>query len=146
MNRSDKSADEFILQSATDNVRRPMNEPTKLDQEILQELTNIAEQKQRLECDGLTRVASYILTSERIEHRTMAGSLYQPDSKQVVEPHFWIEIDDCILDFRARMWLGEADTVPNGLFDPESYPSIYMGDEMDMTINDSLFSILMSVG
>lgn len=44
------------------------------------------------------------------------------------------------------MWLGKADTVPHGLFSPESYAAIYMGDEIDMTISDSLFSILLSVG
>ena len=118
----------------------------KLDKESLQELTNIAERKQRLECDGLTRVASYILNAKRIDHRTMAGSLYQPDSKQIIELHSWIEIDDCILDFRARMWLGKADTVPHGLFNPESYAAIYVGDEIDMTISDSLFFILLSAG
>ena len=50
--------------------RCSMNELRTLDKESLQELTNIAEQKQRLECDGLTRVASYILNAKRIDHRT----------------------------------------------------------------------------
>lgn len=88
MNLFHKLADELRLLTATGNIRCSMNELRKLDKESLQELIHIAEQKQCLECDGLTRVVSYILNAKRIDHRTMAGSLYQPDSKQAVEPHF----------------------------------------------------------
>ena len=112
---------------------------------ILRELSDVAERKHHLECDGLTRVVSHILSSRGVLHRTMVGSLYHASCKRVVEPHFWIEIDDCILDYRARMWLGSTGTVPHGLFDPEDYEVAYQGDEVDMAISDSLFSILMSV-
>lgn len=112
---------------------------------LLQRLTSVAEQKSFLECDGLTRVLSYILSAEGIDHRTMMGCL-QVQDREVLDFHCWIEVDHQILDFRARMWLGVAQDIPHGLFDVSDYAVTYQGDEVDMSVSDSQFSLLISVG
>ena len=118
----------------------------KLDQAVLRKIIDIAEQKRALECDGLTRAISYVLTSEEIKHNTVAGNLYRPDTGEVIESHVWIEVGDRILDFRARMWLGNSEAIPHGLFDPKDYTVTYEGCEVSMATSDSVFSILMAVG
>ena len=46
-----------------------------------------------------------------------------------VPTHFWIEFNGSkhggmILDYRARMWLGDREEVPNGFFDPKEYKKV----------------------
>lgn len=71
-----------------------------------------------LECDGFSRVASTLLQREKVQHQTVVGSL---DVKGVgrIPLHVWLAFDDgSICDFRARMWLGDAESVPHGVFFP----------------------------
>ena len=51
-----------------------------------------------LECDGLTRVISYILNKNGIEHKVMIGD--------IGTIHLWIELDDYIIDYKARSVAG----------------------------------------
>jgi hypothetical protein len=83
----------------------------------------------RLECDGLTRVLAYILTKEAIEHIVMVGEITDHQTGQCFSPHFWIALPDRRnIDYRARMWLGQVEHVPHGIFDPEDYPVSYNGE------------------
>lgn len=71
-----------------------------------------------LECDGLSRVASALLHRERISHKIIVGSL-DIDGVGRIPLHFWIAFDDgSVCDFRARMWLGDSQMVPHGVFMP----------------------------
>ena len=116
----------------------------KLDKELLERITATAERKHSLECDGLTRVIAYILRSNGIEHRTMFGSLYRCSTRETVHPHFWIELDGHVLDFRARAWLGYTEAVPHGLFNPQNYEVTYSGSEVHIDVDKLRFNILMS--
>lgn len=58
-----------------------------------------------LECDGTSNVLSYYLSMLGIKHQCYIGSVYYLSEK--VSPHFWIETDDLIIDFKTRLWLGE---------------------------------------
>ena len=118
----------------------------KLDQIILKKITDIAGKKRALECDGLTRVISYVLACEKIDHKTMAGNLRRPSTEEVVASHVWIEVGDRTLDFKARLWLGNSEAIPHGLFDPKDYAVVYEGCEVNIATNDSMFAILMTVG
>ncbi|MDD2223676.1 MAG: hypothetical protein PHF42_09580 [Pseudomonas sp.] len=56
-----------------------------------------------LECDGLTRVVSALLTREGVEHQMHQGALETPEGR--IGVHCWIRLPDgAICDFRARMW------------------------------------------
>lgn len=81
-----------------------------------------------LECDGLTRVLSYLLTVDNVEHEVKFGKITDERTGNNFAPHFWIDLPDgrCI-DYRARMWLGEHEHIPHGIFDPKDYEIKYSG-------------------
>ena len=95
-----------------------------------------------LECDGLTRVLSYLLDQNKIHHRVMQGSVKVVDKN--FRPHFWIELPDGhIVDYRARMWLGNKPNVPNGVFKPDDFPEAeYDGHITSMRMTEQMFRIL----
>ncbi|MFS1429216.1 hypothetical protein LMH73_019220, partial [Vibrio splendidus] len=72
-----------------------------------------------VECDGFTRLAVTILTKNNIAHTPFTGRVMH-HGEQVIPYHFWIAVDDHIIDYRARMWLG--DKAPHGIFKEEQFP------------------------
>lgn len=64
-----------------------------------------------LECDGTSNVLSYYLKMIGVKHECFIGSAYFLNEK--VSPHFWIETEDLIIDFKTRLWLG--DDAPQGV-------------------------------
>ena len=59
----------------------------------------------------------------------MLGEITDQKSYQSFSPHFWIMLHDGrYIDYRARMWLGEAEHIPHGIFKPEDYPISYHGE------------------
>lgn len=67
-----------------------------------------------LECDGLTRVISMILYHSNIPHRIHIGSI-KSECGEI--PHFWISLNDgFLIDYRAKMWMGDKPDVPHGIF------------------------------
>ena len=70
----------------------------------------------QLECDGLTKVISYMLTKKDVPHFVHTGYLSGPQGSII---HFWIELfDGRYIDYRAKLWQGEK--APHGVFDPKS--------------------------
>lgn len=57
--------------------------------------------------EELTRTG-YLVTGHSGYVKAAAGD--------VVAPHFWLSVDGYIVDFRLRMWLGDEDFVPHGIF------------------------------
>lgn len=71
-----------------------------------------------LECDGMTRVISALLTREDIAHQVNVGRL-EVSGQGVIPRHWWITLPEgWICDYRARMWLGTDSAVPHGVFLP----------------------------
>ena len=69
-----------------------------------------------LECDGMTRVISYILTMEKIPHSVFIGTI-TIQGKGKFSPHFWIRLrTGDIIDYRSRMWFGRDVDIPQGIF------------------------------
>lgn len=101
-----------------------------------------------LECDGATRVFSWILRRKGVEHTLMLGRLEfrEPfdDDVEIVEPHYWIKLDTGeVVDFKARMWLEGREGVPHGVFNDEDYPkALYVGAETKMLITRTVYEIL----
>lgn len=83
-----------------------------------------------LECDGLTRVLSYVLTINHVEHEVEVGTIQDTVTAKGFKPHFWIDLPDGRrIDYRARMWLGENNRIPHGVFNPDEYSDVrYDGD------------------
>jgi hypothetical protein len=95
-----------------------------------------------LECDGLTRVLSYLLDRNGVAHRVMQGSVSV--GKKTFDPHFWIELlDGHVIDYRARMWFGNKPSVPHGIFRMKDFPEArYEGRQVSMTTSDFIFKVL----
>jgi len=71
-----------------------------------------------LECDGMTRVVSMYLSHENIPHTIRCGKL-AVQGAGFIPLHYWVAFaDGRVCDLRARMWLGDAENVPHGLFLP----------------------------
>jgi hypothetical protein len=95
-----------------------------------------------LECDGMTRVLSYVLDENHISHKTMQGRV-EVDGEEF-EPHWWIDLGNgTILDYRLRMWFGNKPSVPNGIFSLKANPQVsYTGKQVNVHINEMLFKVL----
>ena len=98
----------------------------------------------RLECDGMTRVCSYLLNKAKIKHKVFYGSILS-ETYGSFFPHYWIVCGDYIIDYRARMWLGNYDEIPHGVFVPVASADVkYQGNEIEMEVGDLMFRILTS--
>lgn len=79
-----------------------------------------------LECDGMTRVVSYVLRQHGVAHEACFGTLEikagSPKLRKI-DPHWWIDLGgEWIIDYRARMWLGKDKRVPHGVFPLKYFP------------------------
>ncbi len=96
-----------------------------------------------LECDGFTRVATYVLTRAGVPHDVYSGQVFV--SGEHMPLHYWVILGDgTVVDYRLRMWFGEA---PHGVFEHnEDGPVIYVGKKIEMTTSQVIFDILTSRG
>lgn len=79
----------------------------------------------QVECDGMTRAISYALTEVGINHQCYIGHVHETKGDQFVIPHVWIELPrGWLIDFRLRMWIGDTDEIPHGVFHASSAPNI----------------------
>lgn len=94
-----------------------------------------------VECDGMARLITTRLQEAGIEHRVMVGEISL--NEQVMTPHFWVEVGDLTVDYRARMWLGDSILVPHGVFRQETCAVRYVGDSVEMdALTPQVFAIL----
>jgi hypothetical protein len=107
--------------------------------------------KPGLECDGATRVFSWLLKQNKVPHIIKFGRLEvtrmnaQNEAKDdTIYPHYWIELDDgLMIDFKARMWLGDDSKIPHGVFRPEEFPAaLYVGEETKLLVTKTVFEVL----
>lgn len=83
-----------------------------------------------LECDGMTYAISSVLEQAGIPHKRMVGHVFWHPGQEVIHPHCWIELGDRLLiDFRLRMWVGDEDAVPHGVFKTPEQKLHYVGQE-----------------
>lgn len=96
-----------------------------------------------LECDGLSRAISALMKRDGVRHKLKAGGLRVAGAGEI-GLHFWVELDNgYVCDYRARMWLGEGEAVPHGVFLPtEKHRYIADGELNSGNLSPSLFNIL----
>ena len=58
----------------------------------------------------MSRLVVTRLAKQRIPYRAMLGQVEL--GGKVVAPHFWVEADGCVIDYRARQRLGGDQRVP----------------------------------
>ena len=97
----------------------------------------------RLECDGSVRVFGWLLKQKHISYVINFGQLEVGHKK--LWPHYWIELDNgLIIDYKARMWLGDEPNIPHGIFKLDEFPkALYVGKESkELLVCKSVFDIL----
>lgn len=95
-----------------------------------------------LECDGVSRAISALLIREGIAHTMHMGSM-SVDGVGKIGMHFWIELEGGkVCDFRARMWLGQDERVPHGVFTPPMGCGYWSAGVTDGPLDAQLFHIL----
>jgi hypothetical protein len=98
-----------------------------------------------LECDGATRIAYSRLMRAGFSPTAYMGTIHVED--RFFSPHFWIELEPgCLIDYKARMWLGSHPSVPHGVFLEGQYPlADYKGQKIQMGVmSEGLESILLA--
>lgn len=83
-----------------------------------------------VECDGMTWLISHALSAAKMEFTVMQGYV-KHEFKGLVAPHFWIEMPlGYVIDLRLRMWLGDDEQVPHGIFHPDCHEEFrYVGTQ-----------------
>ena len=95
-----------------------------------------------VECDGMSRLVATVLSQQGIPFQGMVGSIVPKDTNYRI-PHFWVQVGDLVIDYRAQMWLGDASDVPHGVVRAEDYPGIYEGEPFHLeALPESLFQIM----
>jgi hypothetical protein len=100
-----------------------------------------------VECDGFTRLAHGALESAGIDHACMRGRVVSADGTVRSPIHFWIELPDGrLIDYRARMWLGDFSSVPHGIFLPDEFAKWqYQGEPIILqTLSPVIAELLLS--
>jgi hypothetical protein len=95
-----------------------------------------------LECDGLTRVLSYVLKENGIKHSVYDGSVRYKE--EGIPWHFWIELNDGrVVDYRLRMWIRDR-SAPHGVFKPNKYPDLHYENRkrINLKVTEQTFQIL----
>lgn len=88
-----------------------------------------------LECDGLSSVISSLLSAVGISHNLFVGSA-KKSGNIGISPHLWIEVDDYIIDYRLRMWLGDDPSIPHGIFKRSECSHITYSNSAYLPIGD----------
>lgn len=93
------------------------------------------------ECDATSRLVVTRLAEKRIPYRVMMGQV-ELDGK-VASPHFWVEADDCVIDYRARQQLGTDQRVPHGVVSRSAVQAQYKGQQVVIDpLPDYLYKVI----
>lgn len=82
-----------------------------------------------LECEPMTQLISFYLSSKGLTHTRMIGSVKDQRHQIEIFPHCWIQLPcGAVIDFRLRMWTSANADMPHGIFMPEPTHLCYVGD------------------
>lgn len=95
-----------------------------------------------VECDGMARLVATVLSQHKIPYTGMVGRI-TPKGCDYSIPHFWVQVEDLVIDYRAQMWLGMADGIPHGVVKASDYPDLYKGEPFQLNpLPKVLFDIM----
>lgn len=95
-----------------------------------------------LECDGMTRVAAYLLRQSKIRFDAFTGTI-AVDGMGELTPHFWLQLSSGdVVDYRSRMWFDENPAIPQGVFNPRGTIVSYRGRRVPLPVSDAIFFVL----
>lgn len=126
--------------------------PMKRKISTLDELAQLLDEYDslKLECDGLTSILNYMLHQHGISHEVRGGRITHPATGNTFAPHLWIEVpvggSVAIVDYRARMWLGDRADILHGVFWRGDSSVLYEGEPISgwQPINETLYHVLVA--
>lgn len=127
-------------------VQRSRPEASKAKKETLGALLSPFE-RYPLECDGMTRVLSYVLAKAGVRHEVRVGAMSLNGRDPEIIPHHWwiVTPDDIYIDYRCRMWIKDREDAPHGVFTPDEFPNAsYEGKAIPLSVSELEFNVLTS--
>ncbi|MDT8924829.1 hypothetical protein RBE51_18725 [Pseudomonas taiwanensis] len=95
-----------------------------------------------VECDGMARLVATVLTHHNVAYQGMAGSI-TPRGCDYTIPHFWVQVGDLVIDYRAQMWLGDGKDIPHGVVKLSDYAALYQGEPFQLDpLSATLYEIM----
>lgn len=95
-----------------------------------------------VECDGMARLVATVLTQHQIAYQGMAGAI-TPKGCDYTIPHFWVQVGDLVIDYRAQMWLGNGEGIPHGVIKLADFAEFYQGEPFELSpLSATLFEIM----
>lgn len=84
-----------------------------------------------------------LLQRDLVPHIVRVGELFV-ESVGSIGLHFWIDMlsEGLVVDLRARMWLGESELVPHGVFIPGEKVAYRATGQIEVPPDDWLFGVL----
>lgn len=75
----------------------------------------------RADCVPTSWAVSYLLDDIGVKHDCVVGTVYSKTMRRTINPHVWIVLDDgWFIDIRLRMWFGDNEFIPHGVFHPDN--------------------------
>ena len=123
-----------------------------MNKQISRKITHIIKKyyRPKLDCDGQSRMFSWLLQQEGIKHTVNVGAVAWKGN--IFQPHYWIVFPDSdyILDCKVRKWSNwlnaDPQELPNGLFIWKMNPNAPLQyvhiTEDSMVMTQELFEIL----
>lgn len=100
-----------------------------------------------VDCEGMTQVISFLLKAADIPHQVLSGYAQDRLTQAFVIPHWWIRLPcDRVIDLRLRMWLGNRDRIPHGIFRNDGLKIAYHGEPMFESTIDLEMVLLLTEG
>lgn len=116
---------------------------SSIDKQMIEKLLEELISAPSLECDGFTRMALTLLYRHSIPCKAFMGELVLKDGR-AIPLHFWLECGSFLIDYKARMWLGEDALVPHGTMLTAEVCHLYHGQPVDMQpLPDPIYKLMM---
>lgn len=113
------------------------------DREALEKLTEVVDTLP-VECDGATRIVHVLLKRAGVPHDVYMG-IVETWEDEYIPLHWWIKVNEFIIDYRARMWLSDNDEVPHGVFNPDNHPEVeYTGMKVTFSKDEERGNLLLA--
>lgn len=127
----------FLVENKTELVQKKVVvQQSSWHESVTQSL--YAFDSSKTDCVGTSWAVSHLLDDIGIKHDCLVGSVYNKEFKKRLDPHVWIVLDDgWIVDLRLRMWFGDNEYVPHGVFHPDNEPDfVFEPEESLLTQSD----------
>lgn len=86
-----------------------------------------------VECDGATRIVHLALVRAGVPHVCQQGYVLDAQGDVATPPHYWVEAEGFLIDYRLRMYAGPE--APHGVFRADETRGFrYVGEQVGFNL------------